>query len=105
MRDGIVTGEGVVLDLRPASFASRMLGIALDLVVLVLVTLAALWLGWELTLLTERPVVMRKRAAGKSKKGNNLLYGVRYAGVIVKTWRRERAVVKKGGSRTTAGAG
>ena len=57
MRDGIVTGEGVVLDLRPASFASRMLGIALDLVVLVLVTLAALWLGWELTLLTERPVV------------------------------------------------
>ncbi len=54
---------------------------------------------------TERPVVMRKRAAGKSKKGNNLLYGVRYAGVILKTWRRERAAVKKGGSGTTAGAG
>lgn len=57
MRDGIVTGEGVVLDLRPASFASRMLGIALDLVVLFLVGLAAVWLGWELTLFTERPVV------------------------------------------------
>jgi glycosyltransferase involved in cell wall biosynthesis len=54
---------------------------------------------------TERPVVMRKRAAGKSKKGNNLLYGVRYAGVIFKTWRRERAAVKKGGSGTTAGTG
>lgn len=54
---------------------------------------------------TERPVVMHKRAAGKSKKGNNLLYGVRYAGVILKTWRRERSAVKKGVARTTAGLG
>ncbi len=39
---------------------------------------------------TERPVVMHKRTAGKSKKGNNVLYGVRYARVILRTWWRER---------------
>lgn len=34
MRDGIVTGEGVVIDARPASFATRTLAIALDLIAL-----------------------------------------------------------------------
>jgi hypothetical protein len=38
----------------------------------------------------ERPITMRKRTAGESKKGHNLLYGVRYARVIVTTWARER---------------
>ena len=38
----------------------------------------------------ERPVVMRKRAAGESKKGHNALYGLRYARAILRTWRRER---------------
>jgi glycosyltransferase involved in cell wall biosynthesis len=38
----------------------------------------------------ERPVVMRRRTAGESKKGTNLLYGFRYARVIVTTWWRER---------------
>ena len=38
----------------------------------------------------ERPVVMRKRVAGTSKKGNDVLYGLRYASVIVRTWWRER---------------
>ena len=38
----------------------------------------------------ERPIMMRKRTAGESKKGHNLLYGVRYARVIVTTWARER---------------
>jgi glycosyltransferase involved in cell wall biosynthesis len=41
--------------------------------------------------IAERPIVMRKRMAGESKKGSNLLYGFRYARVIVKTWWRERA--------------
>jgi hypothetical protein len=40
--------------------------------------------------IAERPIVMHPRAAGESKKGNDLLYGVRYARVIVKTWWRER---------------
>ena len=38
----------------------------------------------------ERPIVMRRRAAGESKKGHNVLYGFRYARVIVTTWWRER---------------
>ena len=54
---------------------------------------------------TERPVVMHKRAAGKSKKGNNVLYGVRYAGVILKTWRRDRRAGKNRTSETTPGVG
>jgi glycosyltransferase involved in cell wall biosynthesis len=38
----------------------------------------------------ERPVVMRKRTAGESKKGHNVLYGLRYARVMLRTWWRER---------------
>ena len=38
----------------------------------------------------ERPITMRKRMAGQSKKGHNVLYGMRYARVIVSTWARER---------------
>ncbi len=34
MRDGIVTGEGVVIDARPASFATRSLAIGIDLLAL-----------------------------------------------------------------------
>jgi hypothetical protein len=33
---------------------------------------------------------MRKRMAGESKKGHNVLYGMRYARVILRTWWRER---------------
>lgn len=38
----------------------------------------------------ERPGSMLRRTAGGSKKGNNLLYGARYARVVVGTWWRER---------------
>jgi hypothetical protein len=38
----------------------------------------------------ERPTVWHKRASGESKKGGNLLYGFRYAAVVIGTWRRER---------------
>jgi glycosyltransferase involved in cell wall biosynthesis len=40
--------------------------------------------------IVERPVVMRKRTAGVSKKGRNVLYGLRYARVMLRTWWRER---------------
>ena len=41
---------------------------------------------------TERPIVMHKRTAGHSKKGKNLLYGFRYARVVLQTtWRERRA--------------
>ena len=38
----------------------------------------------------ERPVVMRRRRAGESKKGHNALYGFRYGRAIMRTWWRER---------------
>lgn len=42
MDEGIVTGEGVLLDARPASFASRVLGAVLDLLLLAVVGLVAI---------------------------------------------------------------
>lgn len=38
----------------------------------------------------EVPTVMRVRRAGETKKGHNLLYGARYARVILRTYLRER---------------
>ncbi|MGH4010888.1 MAG: glycosyltransferase [Pseudonocardiaceae bacterium] len=38
----------------------------------------------------EQPMTMRARTAGKTKKGNNLVYGMRYARVMLGTWSRER---------------
>jgi glycosyltransferase involved in cell wall biosynthesis len=40
--------------------------------------------------IAERPIVMRKRLAGSSKKGHNLIYGLRYCRVILSTWWRDR---------------
>ena len=37
----------------------------------------------------EQPMTMLGRTAGKTKKGNNLVYGIRYARVLVGTWSRE----------------
>ena len=39
----------------------------------------------------EQPMTMLARAAGETKKGNNLVYGMRYARVMVGTWWRERS--------------
>ena len=49
--------------------------------------IGAIFQGYRIA---ERPIVMRRRAAGQSKKGHNLLYGARYARVILGTWWRER---------------
>lgn len=43
MRDGIVTGEGVVVDARPAAFVTRGLALLVDVVAVALVAGAALW--------------------------------------------------------------
>lgn len=40
--------------------------------------------------IAERPIVQHKRAAGETKKGNDLLYGFRYARVVLGTWWRQR---------------
>lgn len=49
--------------------------------------IGAIYQGYRVA---ERPIVQHKRTAGESKKGNDLLYGLRYARVVVGTWRRER---------------
>jgi glycosyltransferase involved in cell wall biosynthesis len=50
--------------------------------------------------IAERPIVMRKRLAGESKKGHNVLYGARYARVILRTaWRERRALVRRRADR------
>jgi glycosyltransferase involved in cell wall biosynthesis len=49
--------------------------------------IGALFQGFRVA---EVPTVMRQRMSGVSKKGDNLLYGLRYAGVISRTWWRER---------------
>lgn len=50
--------------------------------------ITALSRGWRVA---ERPTVWHERASGTSKKGGNLVYGLRYATVILRTWRRQRA--------------
>jgi hypothetical protein len=37
----------------------------------------------------ERPMTMRVRSAGTTKKGNNLVYGINYGSVMTWTWLRE----------------
>lgn len=43
--------------------------------------------GWRVV---QRPATWHERRSGTSKKGSNLLYGFRYATVILRTCRRER---------------
>jgi len=43
--------------------------------------------GWRLA---ERPTVWHPRSSGTSKKGHNVLFAARYAGVVLRTWWRER---------------
>ena len=47
----------------------------------------------------EVPTTMRERAAGASKKGHNLLYGLHYGRVVVGTWLRERARCRQDAGR------
>ncbi|MFL5925470.1 MAG: glycosyltransferase family 2 protein [Gaiellaceae bacterium] len=49
--------------------------------------IGAIYQGYRVA---ERPTVMHRRTEGESKKGTNVLYGLRYARVIVATWWRER---------------
>ena len=53
--------------------------------------IGAIYRGYRIA---ERPIVQHRRVAGESKKGNDILYGVRYARVIVKTWWRERRAAR-----------
>ncbi len=52
----------------------------------------------------ERPATIHKRQVGKSKKGNNVFYGLRFAGVIGGTWWRERQRRARGADLSAASA-
>ncbi|HET8605348.1 MAG TPA: glycosyltransferase family 2 protein [Marmoricola sp.] len=45
----------------------------------------------------ERPITMHQRFSGQSKKGHNLLYGFRYARVVLGTWLREHNAARRRG--------
>jgi glycosyltransferase involved in cell wall biosynthesis len=49
----------------------------------------------------ERPMTMRRRAGGSTKKGNNLVYGARYARVVFSTWARERKTTRSSTTNLT----
>jgi hypothetical protein len=53
----------------------------------------------------EQPMTMLTRTAGETKKGNNLVYGMRYARVMVGTWIRERPARRAYAERVAAGLG
>jgi glycosyltransferase involved in cell wall biosynthesis len=57
--------------------------------------IGAIFQGYRVT---ERPTVQHKRAAGHTKKGRNLTYGLRYARVVAGTWWRERGSAPAGAS-------
>lgn len=59
--------------------------------------IGAIYQGYRVT---EQPITMHKRFAGESKKGHNILYGFRYARVIMRTWFRERSRARREGRRT-----
>jgi hypothetical protein len=54
---------------------------------------------------TEVPTVQHRRAAGQTKKGGNLTYGLRYARVVGRTWWRDRGAVRGEGAPETSRAG
>lgn len=49
----------------------------------------------------EAPATMYKRNAGQSKKGGNLVYGLRFGGVVVTTWWAQRLGARR--SRSSPG--
>ncbi len=53
----------------------------------------------------ERPATIHKRQVGKSKKGNNVFYGLRFAGVIGGTWWREHQRRSRGPGGASPAAG
>jgi glycosyltransferase involved in cell wall biosynthesis len=49
----------------------------------------------------EVPATIHKRKVGESKKGHNAIYGLKYAGVVLGTWWRERQRRVPGSGRAT----
>jgi glycosyltransferase involved in cell wall biosynthesis len=53
----------------------------------------------------ERPATIHRRTVGKSKKGNNAFYALRFSRVVIGTWWRERQRRVAGGVRRPDEAG
>jgi Glycosyl transferase family 2 len=51
----------------------------------------------------ERPATIHKRKVGESKKGHNAIYGLHFAGVIARTWWRERVLSGRRSQRAARG--
>ena len=51
---------------------------------------------------TEVPATIHKRKVGESKKGHNAIYGLKYAGVVLGTWWRERQRRAPGSGRAAS---
>jgi hypothetical protein len=58
--------------------------------------IGAIYRGFRIA---ELPIVQHKRTAGQSKKGGDVLYGFRYARVVLRTWWRERRADSAAGRR------
>ena len=50
----------------------------------------------------EVPATIHKRKVGESKKGHNAIYGLKYAGVVLGTWWRERQRRVPGSGKTAS---
>jgi glycosyltransferase involved in cell wall biosynthesis len=50
----------------------------------------------------EVPATIHKRKVGESKKGHNAIYGLKYAGVVLGTWWRERQRRVPGSGKATS---
>jgi hypothetical protein len=53
----------------------------------------------------EVPATIHKRKVGESKKGHNAIYGLKYAGVVLGTWLRERQRRVPGSGRAASSRG
>jgi glycosyltransferase involved in cell wall biosynthesis len=53
----------------------------------------------------ERPATIHRRTVGKSKKGNNAFYALRFSRVVIGTWWRERQRRVLGGMRRAGSPG
>jgi hypothetical protein len=52
----------------------------------------------------EAPATMYQRVAGESKKGHNLLYGLRFGRVVVSTWLSQRRDARERGRQQSLSA-
>lgn len=83
----IITGEAVILELRPASFAARSLGSAIDVLVTIVLVIAALWAIGSASLLLDP-------AAAKALTITTLVFLIVIVPIAVETLSRGKSLGK-----------